>query len=317
MAPMRHRWKRPVPALEVSRSAARKMVRQALPKAQVVDVIPIQGGLANTNLQIILDRVPGAVLLRLYQRDHTQAEKEAAIGQRLADQVPVPRYLHIGTNEEGRRYAVVEWIEGTLLANLLLDASPDMTRQLGNEAGRVLAAIHAVHFETSGFLDGDLKVSRPLKADADWLENYLRGSFIEGGGARFVDRELADAVIAYVRRNRDLRWGTPPCLTHFDYNGWNILIRDGKIAAILDWEFAFAASPDPDFGNLMRNHPEPHFQNAVAEGYRHAGGLLPENWRKLARIADLGSWAEFLYRPEVDPVLVEDALAALRSTIAN
>jgi hypothetical protein len=77
------------------------------------------------------------------------------------------------------------------------------------------------------------------------------------------------------------------------------------------------ASPDPDFGNLMRNHPDPIFQDAVAEGYRDAGGLLPANWRKLARMADLGSWAEFLHRPEVDPILVEDALAALRATISD
>jgi aminoglycoside phosphotransferase (APT) family kinase protein len=314
---MRHRWKRPTPAIEVSASAAQDMVRWALPKAEVLDVRPIQGGLANTNVQVVLDRAPGTVLLRLYQRDPTQAEKEAAISQRLRGVVPVPTYLHIGAVDEGRRFAIVEWVEGAGMANLLSDASPDQTRQLGREAGRVLAAIHSVHFDRNGFLDGELRVARPLKVDAEWLAAYLRGSFIEGGGARFVDRALADAVIAYVRRNGDLSWGGPPCLTHFDYNGWNILVSDGEISGVLDWEFAFAGSPDPDFGNLIRNHPDPSFQDAAADGYRDAGGRLPANWRKLARIADLGSWAEFLYRPEVDPILVEDALAALRATIAD
>lgn len=314
---MRHRWKRPVPALEVCVSAAQDMVRQALPEAEVLDVRPIQGGLANTNVQVILGHEPRTVLLRLYQRDQTQAEKEAAISRRLAGVVPVPRYLHIGTNAEGRRYAVVEWMEGALLATRLSDASPDVVQRLGRETGRVLAAIHSVQFEHHGSLDGELHVARPLIVDADWLVAYLRGSFIEGGGARFVERGLAEALIAYVQSNRDHSWGGPPCLTHFDYNGWNILVGDEKISAVLDWEFAFAASPDPDFGNLIRNHSDPHFQDAVAEGYRDAGGLLPENWRKLARIADLGSWAEFLYRPEVDPALVEDALAALRATISD
>jgi aminoglycoside phosphotransferase (APT) family kinase protein len=293
------------------------MVREALSNARALEIRAIPGGLANTNVQVTLDLEPGTVLLRLYQRDPTQAEKEMAIARRLAGFVPVPRYLHVGTNDEGRRYAIVEWIEGAQLATLLWNASPSATQDLGREAGRVLAAIHSIHFEGNGFLDGELRVARPLKVDADWLANYLRGSLIDGGGARFVERELADAVIAYVRRNRDLTWGGPPCLTHFDYNGWNILVRDGKIAAVLDWEFAFAGSPDPDFGNLMRNHPDSNFQDAVAEGYRDAGGILPANWQKLARIADLGSWAEFLYRPEVDPALAEDALAALRATIAD
>lgn len=314
---MRHRWKRPIPALEVSLVAAEAMVRRALPGVCVEEIRPIEGGLANTNLQVLLDRAPGPVLLRLYQRDPTQAEKEAGISRKLSGVVPVPRYLRIDVNDAGTRYAVVEWVEGERMAGLLPGASPGLTVELGHEAGRVLAAIHSVHFECNGFLDGELRVVRPLKIDGDWVADYLRGSFIDGRGARFVSRELADAVIAYVHRHRGPTWGGPPCLTHFDYNGWNILVRDGRIAAVLDWEFAFAASPDPDFGNLMRNHPDINFQDAVAEGYRDAGGLLPENWRRLARIADLTSWAEFLYRPDVDPVLVEDALASLRATIAD
>jgi aminoglycoside phosphotransferase (APT) family kinase protein len=147
---MRHRWKRPVPALEVSLSAAQEMLRKPLPNARVLEVRAIQGGLANTNVQVMLDLEPGTVLLRLYQRDPTQAEKEIAISRRLAGVVPVPRYLHVGMNEEGRRYAIVEWIEGVQLARLLSNASPGATQELGRRAGRVLAAIHSIHFERNG-----------------------------------------------------------------------------------------------------------------------------------------------------------------------
>src|SRR5215467_3099425 len=104
---MKHRWKRPVPPLETTPDAAEAMVRAAVPGARVVQIKRIEAGLANTNVRVMLDREPGVVLLRLYQRDPKQAEKEAAISRRLSSIVPVPRYLHIGVDGEGRRFALV------------------------------------------------------------------------------------------------------------------------------------------------------------------------------------------------------------------
>ncbi len=37
--------------------------------------------------------------------------------------------------------------------------------------------------------------------------------------------------------------GGPHCLVHSDFNGTNILVRDGRITGVLDWEFAFAGPP--------------------------------------------------------------------------
>jgi aminoglycoside phosphotransferase (APT) family kinase protein len=174
-----------------------------------------------------------------------------------------------------------------------------------------------VPFATAGLLDGKLNVATPVIVDRAWLRHFLRMSFIDGGGARYVPRDLADAVLAYADKHGDERWGDTFCLGHCDYNGSNILAKDGGISAVLDWEFAFAGTPATDFGNLMRNHPETDFQDAVAHGYADAGGFLPDNWRHLARTADLGSWADFLMRPQVDSATVEDALIALHATIAD
>jgi aminoglycoside phosphotransferase (APT) family kinase protein len=267
-------------------------------------------------VKVSLDRAPGAVLLRLYQRDPPVAEKERAIAERLQGSVPIPQFLYLGDDGE-RRVAILEWVAGERLEVALEGASSGRVAEWGEQAGAVLANVHALTFDQNGFLDGALKVGVPLKVDPEFLVNFLRGSFIDGGGARFVSRDLADAAIAYVRRNAHLEWGGPPRLIHCDYNGSNILVRDGGIAAVIDWEFAFAGAPSIDFGNLIRNHPDARFQDAAAKGYRDAGGDLPEQWRKLARIADLTSWADFLHRPLVDPVLVQDALAAIRQTIAD
>ncbi len=215
---------------------------------------------------------------------------------------------------DGVRFAVLEWIVGEPLHRLLDGGAARAA--LGRAVGAVLARIHAVHFAQSGLIDDKLEIARPFVADKAFLVGYLRRSLVEGGGARFVPRDLGRAVMDYAEANGGLTWGGPHCLVHSDFNGTNMLAREGRIVAVLDWEFAFAGPPAADFGNLLRNHPEEDFLGAVEAGYRGGGGRLPDNWRKLARITDLIAWAELLGRPQVDPVLAEDALWAMRATIA-
>jgi aminoglycoside phosphotransferase (APT) family kinase protein len=289
------------------------MVRAGLPQARVTGFAALEGGLANTNIRVALAGVPMRVLLRLYQRDPAQARKEAAIARRLEGIVPVPRVLHLG-ERDGQVFALLEWMEGARLELELDDAARRET--LGRAAGEALARIHSVTFDDAGLLDGDLDVAVPVLVDRAWLQHFLRVSLIEGGGVRFVPRDLAEAVLAFAARHGDARWGGAYCLAHCDYNGSNILVRNGRVSAVLDWEFAFAGTPAQDFGNLLRNHPQTDFIDAVVRGYRDAGGSVPDDWRRLAMTADLASWADFLARPVVDPTLVEDALAALRATIA-
>ncbi|MEJ0028709.1 MAG: aminoglycoside phosphotransferase family protein [Rhizomicrobium sp.] len=308
---MRERWQRGVPPLSPGAEAVAAMVREAVPGARVAGFAALDGGLLNTNLRVDLEG--GRVLLRLYQHDPAQAGKEAAIARRLHGLVPVPRYLHLGMRD-GQRFAVLEWVAGEPLHRVLEDAEARVA--LGRETGAVLARIHGVHFAQSGFLDARLEIVRPFVADKAFLVDYLRGSLVEGGGARFVPRELVDAVMAYAERYGDLAWGGPHCLVHSDFNGTNILVRDGRIVGVLDWEFAFAGPPSADFGNLMRNHPHEDFLGAVEAGYRDSGGHLPGNWRRLAGVTDLIAWADMLQRPRVDPAVVEDALRSMRETVS-
>lgn len=37
---------------------------------------------------------------------------------------------------------------------------------------------------------------------------------------------------------QDREWGEPPVFTHGDLNPFNIIVRNGKIEAIIDWKFA-------------------------------------------------------------------------------
>src|SRR5258706_14658432 len=108
---MRERWTRATPAIEIGASEAESLIAPALPGAKVLEVALVTGGLSNTNLRLTMDRPPGKVLLRLWQRDPLQASKEAALAKLLAARVPLARFLHSGVRDEVP-YAVLDWIEG-------------------------------------------------------------------------------------------------------------------------------------------------------------------------------------------------------------
>ena len=113
----------------------------------------------------------------------------------------------------------------------------------------------------------------------------------------------------------------PPRLTHADFNGSNVLVHQTpegwRVAAVLDWEFAFAGAPFFDFGNLLRAPlgDLDGFAEAVAMGYREAGAAMPADWRELARIADLTAWADFLNRADATQQVIADARRMIERTV--
>lgn len=312
---MREHWTRTTPVLKVESDEAEALVRPALGDCRVLRVEPLGGGHSNTNLRVHLDGSPDSVVLRLYQRDPTQATKEAAIAALVAATVPVPRYLHLGERpSNGQTYAVVEWVEGQPLFLVAKRADEQELAGMGHAVGTVLAAIHAHTFEQAGFLDADLKIT-PFPGNTS-LGAYLDYSF-HGIARERAGDTLADAAIAFARRNEHRQdvWNHPARLTHFDFGATNILMRNtARVAGVVDWEFAASASPAPDFGNLLRPPlgRSRAFVRGVETGYREAGGFLPDDWLELTRLADIAAWTEFLTRPNASAEVVQDALKVLR-----
>jgi aminoglycoside phosphotransferase (APT) family kinase protein len=315
----RERWTRTTPVLAIDAEEAAALLRPALGDVSVTALAPLAGGHSNTNIHVRLDAAPHNVVLRLYQRDPAQMRKEAALARLVAGRVPAPAYLYCGTRANGQGYAVVEWLDGTPLQPLVRRASEDDLAAAGRDIGRALAAIHGFTFPRAGFLDGDLTVT-PFPGGAS-NAGFLETMFAGIAGER-LGHALAADVVAYAKANeqRAAAWNDPPRLTHFDFGSSNILVRgDFSLAGIVDWEFAAAASPAPDFGNLLRP-PLGHssaFVEALEASYRDAGGILPGDWRALARLADMGAWAEFLSRADIGEALIEDARQTLIRTIAG
>ncbi len=298
---MRERWTRGEPTLALTR----EQVATLLPRHTVLAVTPTTGGLANTNLRV--DTTSGPVHLRLWTRDPTQAAKELALRTLVADRVPLPRLIEAAPDNPitGHPYAVMEWIDAPRLEQVM--PSPMLAR----DVGRTLAAIHSFTFPRTGFLDERLRVT-PIAVDAKGVRTFLANMLT---GNPHVDAGLTQKVLAVVDRDGHLLddWTGPPSLTHSDFNGSNLLVRDDAVIAVLDWEFAFSGSPFFDLGNLTRPPlgDDDAFANAVAEGY----GPLPREWRRMSRLVDLMAWADFLSRPNPGAALIADARMMLERAL--
>jgi aminoglycoside phosphotransferase (APT) family kinase protein len=322
---MRESWSRPYPAAVLSPDQASALVRSLPGRPAVLQITELSGGLANTNLRLDLDGHP-PVVLRLFQRDPAQAAKERAIHALAAERgLSAPRLLDSGDDPAtGLPFALLEWIEGQQLDEAARGLDDTALLPLARSIGAALAAIHAVTFDRSGFLDASLAVAEAVDTGGTGLTGFLRHVLIDGSGGERLGRDLAAWLVAFAEREAGLldRWPGPPCLTHSDFGGTNILVRAGPdgwgVAAVLDWEFAFAGSPFFDFGNLLRPPlgSRPGFADAVAAGDRAAGGDLPAEWRRMAALADLFSWAEFLTRPTVSDAVVATARQRITETMA-
>jgi aminoglycoside phosphotransferase (APT) family kinase protein len=329
---MRERWGPGAATLALTPSELTSLVQPAFPGQSVVANDLTSGGLANTNVRLELSAHRRPVLLRLYTRDPNAdaapmpdvAAKEAALHRLLAPKLPVPRVIFAAPDNPitGHAYMLRDWADGQRLELVAREQTPHVLVDLARDVGAVLAGIHSMTFAEGGFLDSQLNVV-PFPSGIGGRLPELLETLLGARGKERLGPDLTQALMAFAQREPNLgaSWPGPPSLTHADFGGSNILVqiaeRGARVAAVIDWEFAFSGSSMIDLGNLLRPPlgELPGFEDAVAVGYRGAGGVLPDDWRRLTLYNGLADWASFLGRPRINQALIDDARKMISRTL--
>lgn len=236
---------------------------------------PLPGGASNTNHKLTL-KGGLTVVARQYTRGTPTADAVAI--QLARETVPIPELLwHDETS------AVFAFVEGKHLCH---------DTEALRDAGRTLAALTSIRFDTPGQLQPDGSTA-PFDwgTPADWLAGVLDDPQVR----RWLGRERLEAV-RRLTQTHDIfavDVGLGPCLVHGDFRPDNLLIRNNKIVAVLDWEFAHAGSWLMDLGNLLR-HFDDDAEAPVLQGLRDGGLNVPDDAIDRAKLADLSSHVEFL-----------------------
>ncbi|KAM3439261.1 hypothetical protein MY4824_002790 [Beauveria thailandica] len=173
----------------------------------------------------------------------TEAATMAFIAART--KVPVPR-VHCSFTRQNTTYIVMERMRGKSLPAAWSELSEaDVERILLQLRSMLqeLRAVPAPGIAIESCVGGSLYDSRipqrprfgPFPCTQAFHEWLREGLGSEEKPPHVDDEEWADIKYMIAMQNQD--WGTP-VFTHGDLNPFNIMVRDGNIEAIIDWEFS-------------------------------------------------------------------------------
>lgn len=198
--------------------------------------------------------------------------------------------------------------------------NPDELKNAAYHIGRVLADIHRYQFDKPGFFGEGLKIVESVVVSGDMFRSFMEESLYRGKAGEWLGEEKTEQFWRFVNKNAKLLEEPPNhfSLTHSDFNPWNLLIDEKmNVAAVLDWEFAFSASPVHDIGNMLRFEPDDSpFEKRFIEGFAAGGGELPEEWRKLSKLNDLIALVDLLNRSDSGENRISDLKNLIEGTMA-
>ena len=236
----------------------------------------------------------GSVVLRICWRgDRDRFAREAAVTAALPPSVPYPEVLATGRDED-LAWQVTRAVDGAPLSQVWPTLSSAQRRNVIRQTGHILAALNAHPFPEH--VNALLAAPRPavnpslealLGADLNPLP--CRRALLLIGPARalpHVDPVLVDDVEACLRSLADMdplgatadrpsiAPRTAPICVHGDAHLSNIVWRDGRIDALLDFEWARLGPPDLELEPYLRGSPDA--SNDAEDATREILGWLAE-----------------------------------------
>ena len=325
--PREARWIRSEPRRSVPVRVVERIAGAALPHCRVAGVELLGDGLRNANFKVHLDSTPEMLVLRIYEHDASLCRKELDLMRLVSGSVPAPEVIRAepGGWEDLPPFVLMRYVGGISFRDLARSGDTEAIAQAAYSAGEALAAIGRNRFPKPGWLAPGPAVTTPLLEGPDPTPRFVDLCLASTDLERRMPADLRDCTHALV-----WRWAPQLApleaetrLVHGDFNQRNVLVRAvaGKwsVAAVLDWEFAVSGCPLCDVGSFLRyervSRPtsEPHFSN----GYLHAGGTLPRDWRRLARVIALTALCEILTHDQISDAVVTELVELVRATVEN
>jgi aminoglycoside phosphotransferase (APT) family kinase protein len=308
---MEQDWRRGRAVLDLSLSQVKALVAGS--GFMVESAEPIQEGLANTNYRLV-DAEGRQAHLRISQRDPKTLDLECALAEALPQEIPIPRLLF---RSPSAPVALFEWLPGRTIQRHLAEGGQRDVLEAAPQLGRVLAQIASRKFPSAGFLGPDLTVAEPWPSVFDGLRGFLEYAL----GNAALEPELADRIVArWSRDEAEIRHiSREPCLSHADYKPANILIENGQVTGVLDWEFAHSGTWLLDAGQMLRylGSLRDEFAFGFEAGLKDGGLEPPPQWVELARTIDLASLVDLYGRKEAGDRQRADVLSLIQGTLAQ
>lgn len=215
-------------------------------------LVPLAGGGMNETYraEIAGDR---AVVVRIARQPTPWFVDEAHLmEQARAVGVPTAQVLgleHLDHDGELLSFSIQQFLPGRSLAELIGELSASDIERIVVDAGEILARVHSVVPDDGRGMRHELKV--PEEQEVTRVADIVRETL--GPAAAEVVERGAD----FLRQEVTTRPTPPVSLVQGDFCPKNILIHDGTVTGVVDWEFAGSASPAYDFAQWEADAGDP------------------------------------------------------------
>ena len=194
-----------------------------------------------------------------YRLDH-QFEVMRRVGE-LTD-VPVPLVRWIETTGEvlGKPFFLMDYVDGvvppdvmpyTFGNNWFADAPPDRQRELQDSTVEVLAELHSIPnaAKTFAFLSDTRAGDTALARHFDWVRSWYHFAVPDIGRS-----PLCEHAFAWLEAHWPPEAASEPVLLWGDARVGNVLYRDFRPVAVLDWEMVTLGPRELDVAWLIFAH---------------------------------------------------------------
>lgn len=225
----------------------RDALAEACPGTRVTGLRALDAGY--TSRQWVADTDEGPLLVKTPVRD-TDPEhirRLIATTRRAADGgVPVVRFRAFAPRSAlGRPVLVQEFQDGTPADEAWGSMGPAERTAFADDLGRVVGRIHSCSGPWFGDVLGTVK-----HPDGPSFLHALVDARLAEAPEDFTSAGRSGVSAALHRAVDAVPAGGPPSLTHGDLWRQNLVLRDGRIACVLDFEHGVLADRFLDFGKL-------------------------------------------------------------------
>ncbi|HOD54274.1 MAG TPA: aminoglycoside phosphotransferase family protein [Candidatus Cloacimonadota bacterium] len=273
-------------------------------------------GKSTSNYQLKQKNSHEKYVLRILPQQDESCRKELLISQYLNEVIPIPEIYY--TNETctiiDKPYQIVEFIEGISLAQYLMEGN-ELSSELTESIAEKSALIHRTIYEKEGSINAQFEIGDdfpPIKTWYDFFLSHLAGERL--------GETLKNEVISDVKRFRDEF--DEVCsyfvLSHGDFRPENMLVFNGKLQALIDWEYALSAPVYFDTGQFFRySELFPRKTERLYVSAYNANALYPmaKDWRLKGRLMDCVNLLSLLNLPDISQIWQDELIRKIREYI--
>lgn len=227
-------------------------------------------------------------------------EREARWMPVFAQSLPihVPKYERLGhpTSRYPSHWSVVEWVEGEPAGDATLDSLDQAATDLG-EFVQALRRVSTANAPTGGNYRA-FGLARVDDDFRDWLAK------LPDDIDRFQVESIWESCLSVGE------WDLKPSWVHTDLRGDNLVVRDGSLVAVIDWEGCTVGDPSADHLAAWWL-----FDGNSRETFRVASGANRDTWFRAMGWALFMSVAAIPYYSATNAIFAGQARRALDETI--